>query len=178
MLCFVVLDFYGLWPSEDLLAMFLPCTPGIRMLSLPQHRLPVLVGSCYLVVSRGSYCQSLRLPRTNRSYRSSGCTVIYSRGPCCSLQLPRPLRSFVSRGLTATDSCYDFHVASCRFRLTRTLVQLIHSSGRCGAWYHTAIHCSSQKHGMFRTLVILADLLLSTLALAALLQAQWLGPSS
>jgi hypothetical protein len=38
------------------------------------------------------------------------------------------------------------------------------------------IYSSSQKHSMFRTLVILADLL-STLALAALLQAQLLGPS-
>jgi hypothetical protein len=44
--------------------------------------------SCYH--SRVASCQ-IRLPRTIRSYHSSGCTAVHSRGPCHLLQLPRTL---------------------------------------------------------------------------------------
>jgi hypothetical protein len=70
--------------------------------SLPRHRRPVLVGSCY--------------------------HVTFSRGPCCSLQLPRTLRPFFSRGFTPTD--YPFirfilHVAPCRlYRLPWALADI------------------------------------------------------
>jgi hypothetical protein len=59
-------------------------TPGIRVLSFPRHPRPVLVGSCYLVVSA-----TFHMVYVDRDYHRL--LVSFSRGPCCSLQLPRTL---------------------------------------------------------------------------------------
>jgi hypothetical protein len=130
----------------------LPFTPGIFMLSLPRHRRPVLVGSRYLIVSRGSYCRSFRLPRTlvissrgflpTRLLDSHGLSI-HSRGPCCSLWLPRTIRVVHSSGPSGfRHTAIHFHVAcrsSTRLESHGLLISLIYSS-------------SSRKHSTFRTL--------------------------